>query len=91
VGPITAKMMAKVHGSQWTSWAHRAATTVWWCLASATTFPVSYWFNPLTSGSHVLYDTAAMVLWLYLCAGYWAWLLDVLGTTIFGDRWFCVI
>jgi hypothetical protein len=26
-------------------------------------------FNRLTSGSLVLYDTTAMVLWLYLCSG----------------------
>jgi hypothetical protein len=56
VGPIIGKLMAKVnHGSQWTSWAHRATTTVRWCSGSATTYPVSYWFIRSTSGSHVLW------------------------------------
>jgi hypothetical protein len=27
-------------------------------------------FNPLTTGSHVLYDTTAMLILLYLCSGH---------------------
>jgi hypothetical protein len=61
------------------------------CSTSATTYLVSYWFNRSTPGSSVLYDTTAIVLWLYICADYQAWLLEVPSVSISSNSWCCVL